>query len=47
MCIVIRDNINKNIIWGMKKIKVLDTNSVIPDIIIPTAEYVGILFFLY
>ncbi len=46
MCTVIRDKINKNIMWGMKKIKILDTSSVIPDMVMLTAEYVGILFFL-
>ncbi len=31
----------------MKKIKILDMNSVIPDTVIATAENVGIPFFLY
>lgn len=47
MCTVVRATINRNNIEGMKKIEMLDTSIIIPDTVIPTAEYVGIPFFLY
>ncbi|PEB47793.1 hypothetical protein CON65_12445 [Bacillus pseudomycoides] len=39
-----REKINRNSIDGMKKIKLLDMSRIIPDIVIPIAEYVGMLF---